>query len=58
MRRSENQKRVEEFQAKGVQLGLLIKPHRYMIREGVVKVTIGPSEAGQVLKPDVLLLSN
>jgi len=52
VRRSENQKRVEEFQSKGVQLGALIKPYRYMIKEGVVKVSIGPSDAGAALRSD------
>jgi len=55
VRRTENQKRVEEFQEKGVQLGPLIKPYRYMIKEGVVKISIGPSECGTALRSDVRL---
>eukprot|EP01128_Nolandella_sp_AFSM9_P012250 TRINITY_DN909_c0_g1_i1.p1 TRINITY_DN909_c0_g1~~TRINITY_DN909_c0_g1_i1.p1 ORF type:complete len:1312 (+),score=310.70 TRINITY_DN909_c0_g1_i1:295-3936(+) len=52
VRRSENQRRVEEFQDKGAQLGSLIKPHRYMVKEAMVKVTVSLTAAGQLLKPD------
>lgn len=53
VRRSENQKRVEEFQAKGVALGPLVKPHRFMIKEGLVKVTVTPTESGLLLRPEL-----
>lgn len=41
---------------KGAQLGSLIKPHRYMIKEAVVKATLTLTHAGSLLKPDVCYL--
>lgn len=43
VRRAENQEIVEKFSQKGVSLGPLVAPHRFLVKEGVLKVIVTPS---------------
>lgn len=42
VRRGENTKKVEAMQDKGIRLNNIIKPHRYLIKDGTVKLEVKP----------------
>eukprot|EP01128_Nolandella_sp_AFSM9_P006538 TRINITY_DN3392_c0_g1_i1.p2 TRINITY_DN3392_c0_g1~~TRINITY_DN3392_c0_g1_i1.p2 ORF type:complete len:1163 (-),score=216.84 TRINITY_DN3392_c0_g1_i1:130-3618(-) len=52
LRRAESQAVVEQFSQKGVSLGSLIVPHRFLVKEGIVRVTVSPTPLQLVTRPD------